>query len=114
MANLYEILADAQQGGAMSGLGRQFGLTPQQTQAAVTALLPAISMGLKQSTTTPEGLGDLFGLMGTQPDLYAMYKDPQVAFSPEGRAAGNEVLSAMFGSPDASRAIAAQAPSRPA
>ena len=109
MANLYEILADAQQGEAMTELGREFGLTSQQTQAAVMALLPAISMGLKQSTATSEGLGDLFGVMGRQPDLYAMYDDPQAAFSREGRAAGNEVLSKMFSSPDASRAIADQA-----
>jgi hypothetical protein len=47
--------------------------------------------------------------MGAQPDLYAMYDDPQVAFSPAGRAAGNVALSRMFGSPDASRAIANQA-----
>jgi hypothetical protein len=64
MADLYEILAGAQQGKAMFGLGREFGLIPQQTQAAVTALPPAISMGLKQSTATPEGLGALFALSG--------------------------------------------------
>ena len=69
MANLYEILADAQQGEAIAELGREFGLTTQQTQAAVAALLPAISMGLKRSTATPEGLGNLFALMGAQPDL---------------------------------------------
>ena len=109
MANLYEILADAQQGEAMTALGDEFGLTPQQTQAAVAALLPAVSMGLKRSTATPEGLGNLFALMAQQPDLYAVYNDPQVAFSPQARAAGNAVLSTMFGSPDASRAIAAQA-----
>lgn len=109
MANLYDILADAQQGEAMTALGDEFGLTPQQTEAAVAALLPAISMGLKQSTATPEGLGNLFALMAQQPDLYAMYDDPRAAFSPEARAAGNTVLSTMFGSPDASRAIAAQA-----
>jgi hypothetical protein len=102
MANLYEVLAGAQQGKAMFGLGREFSLSPQQTQSAVMALLPAISMGLKQLTGTPEGLGDLFALMGRQPDLHAMYNNPDVAFSPDGRKAGNEVLSAMFGSPDAS------------
>ena len=109
MANLYEILADAQNGEAMSELGRQFGLSPQQTQAAVAALLPAISMGLKRATATPEGLGNLLAVMGAQPDLYAMYDDPQVAFSREGRAAGNTALARMFGSPEASRAIADQA-----
>ena len=35
MANLYEVLADAQNGEAMSELGREFGLSPQQTQLAV-------------------------------------------------------------------------------
>jgi hypothetical protein len=109
MRNLYEIVADAQHGEAMASLSDEFGLTPQQTQAAVEALLPAISMGLKQSTATPEGLGNLFALMARRPDLYAAYDDPRVAFSPEARDAGNAVLSTIFGSPDASRAIAAQA-----
>ena len=109
MANLYEVLADAQGGEAMSELGREFGLSPQQTQLAVAALLPAISMGIKRTTATPEGLGNLLAVMGAQPDLYAVYDDPQVAFSREGRAAGNAALSRMFGSPEASQAIADQA-----
>jgi hypothetical protein len=88
MASVYEILSNAQQNEAMAGLGREFGLTPQQTQAAVESLLPAISLGLKQSTATPEGLGDLFAIMGRQTDLHGMYDDPRAAFSREGRAAG--------------------------
>lgn len=109
MANLYEILAHAQDGDAMAVLGREFGLTSEQTQAAVTALLPAISLGLKRSTATTEGLGDLFGLMGQQRHLQSMYEDPEAAFAQEGRTAGNEVLSTVFGSPDVSRAVAEQA-----
>jgi hypothetical protein len=109
MPNLNEILADAQGGDAVNAIGREFGLTPRQTEAAVAALLPAISMGLKQSTATPEGLGNLFSVMGRQPELQAMYDDPVTALSGQGRAAGNEVLSTMFGSPDASRAIVDQA-----
>jgi hypothetical protein len=64
MNSLYEILDSAHGGEAMAMLGREFGLTPAQTQSAVMALLPAISTGLKQSTATPEGLGNLFGMMG--------------------------------------------------
>jgi len=109
MANLYDVLANAQNGEAMTAVGREFGLSPQQTQAAVASLLPAISMGLKRTTATPEGLGGLLALMGAQPELYAMYDDPQLAFSREGRAAGNAALSRMFVSPEASRAIADQA-----
>jgi hypothetical protein len=47
--------------------------------------------------------------MGRQPELFAMYDDPRAAFSREGREAGNAVLAHMFGTPDASRAIADQA-----
>ena len=74
MNNLYEILDSAHGGEAMAMLGREFGLTPAQTQSAVMALLPAISTGLKQSTATPEGLGNLFGMMGHQQDLQAMHR----------------------------------------
>jgi len=109
MPNLYGLLTEAQDGEAMARLGRQFGLSTQQTEAAVTALLPAISTGLKQSTATPEGLGNLFAVMGHQHDLQAMYGNPEAAFARQGRAAGTDVLSAIFGSPDVSRAVADQA-----
>jgi hypothetical protein len=109
MANLYDVLADAEDGQAMARLGREFRLTPQQTEAAVTALLPAISSGLKRSTATPEGLGNLFAVMGSQQDLRTMYDDPELAYAPAGRAAGNDVLSTIFGGPDVSRAVADQA-----
>lgn len=49
MSSLYEILNNAHDGEGMTVLGREFGLTPTQTEAAVSALLPAISTGLKQS-----------------------------------------------------------------
>ena len=40
MPNLYEILDSAHDGEGMTALGREFGLTETQTEAAVTALLP--------------------------------------------------------------------------
>lgn len=109
MANLYDILASAQNGDALAELSDQFGLSPQQTKAAVAALLPAISVGIKRATDTPEGLADLLATMGTRGELYAMYDNPNAAFSREGRDAGNAVLAKMFGTPDASRAIVDQA-----
>jgi hypothetical protein len=109
MASLYEILDDAHDGEGMNALGRQFGLSPAQTEAAVTALLPAISTGLKQSTATVDGLARLFGMMGQQQDLHEMYDDPETAFGSEGVAAGNDALSVIFGSPDVSRAVVDQA-----
>jgi hypothetical protein len=106
MASLSEILDNAHDGEALEAIGGQFGLTAAQTEAAVNALLPAISMGLKRSTATVDGLGDLLGVMGQQQDLHEMYDDAETAFGSEGVAAGNEALSVIFGSPDVSRAVA--------
>ena len=105
MPTLYETLNNAHDGEGMTALGREFGLTPTQTEAAVTALLPAISTGLKQSTATLDGLGNLFSVMGQQQDLQDMYDDPETAFGPEGISAGKDALSVIFGSPDVSRAV---------
>ncbi len=109
MANLSEILDGAHEGEAIAVLGRELGLTPEQTQSAIAALLPAISTGLKQSTSTVEGLGSLFAVMGQQKTLYALYDDPETALEPQGRAAGNDALSVIFGSPDVSLAVIGQA-----
>src|SRR5262249_23436404 len=65
--------------------------------------------GLKQSTATVDGLGNLFGVMGQRQNLQDIYDDPEMAFGPEGVAAGNDALSAIFGSPDVSRAVTDQA-----
>ena len=109
MTNLNDMLDNAHDGQALAMLSREFGLTPEQTQAAVTALLPAISTGLKRSTATPEGLANLFRVMGQQPDLGMMDNDARTAFGQTGRTAGNDVLSSLFGSPDVSRAVTDQA-----
>jgi hypothetical protein len=109
MANLYEILDNANGGEAISVLGRELDLTPEQTQSAVAALLPALSSGLKQSTSTVEGLGNLFALMGQQKDLPALYDDAKLALSPDGLAAGNLALSVIFGSPEVRQAVVDQA-----
>ena len=109
MASLYEILDNAHDGEGVSTLSEEFDLTPEQTQAAISALLPAISMGLKQSTATVDGLGRLLGMMGQQQDLHQMYEDPETAFGSEGVMAGNDALSVIFGSPEVSRAVIDQA-----
>jgi len=109
MANLYEILDSAHEGEAIDTLGRQFGLKPEKIEAAVSALLPAISSGLKRSTSTVDGLGNLFALMGQQQNMQALYDDAETALGPQGVAAGNDVLSLIFGSPNVSQAVVDQA-----
>lgn len=108
MPNLFDMLANAQNGGGMEALARQFNLTPEQAQAAVEALLPAFSQGLKRNTADPYGVGAfLSGLSGGQHAQY--FDDATHAFSQQGMADGNDILGQLFGSKDLSRAVAAQA-----
>ena len=67
MLPLFDMLANAQNGQAMEALARQFNLTQQQTQAAVEALLPAFSQGLKRNASDPWGVGGLHERHGERP-----------------------------------------------
>ncbi len=108
MPSLYDMLASAQGGQGMEMLARQFGLSQQQTQAAVEALLPAFSQGLKRNTADPYGIGAFMTAMAS--GQHAKYfDDAQNAFSPQGMAEGNGILGHLFGSKDLSRAVASQA-----
>lgn len=108
MMNLFEMMQSAQNGQAMQNLARQYGLTPQQTQAAVEALLPAFSMGLQRQTQDPYAFGGLAQMMTASP--FARFYDADGDGIPDGaRLAGNNVLGQIFGSPEVSQAVAAQA-----
>lgn len=108
MLNLFEMLANAQNGNGVDALARQFNLSQQQTQAAMQALLPAFSQGLKRNTADPYGVGAFLSALST--GQHARYfDDAQNAFSRQGLAEGNDILGQLFGSKDLSRAVAAQA-----
>ncbi|CAH2402889.1 DUF937 domain-containing protein [Mesorhizobium escarrei] len=108
MPSLFDILAQAQNGSGMQALAQQFGLSQQQAQSAVEALLPAFSQGLKRSTSDPYGLGAFMTAMAS--GQHAKYfEDAGRAFSPQGVDEGNGILGHLFGSKDLSRAVASQA-----
>lgn len=108
MMNLFEIMQSAQNGQAMQNMARQYGLSLQQTQAALDALLPAFSMGLQRQTQNPYAFGSLAQMMTASP--YARFFEAGGNSIPPGaQMAGNDVLSQLFGSNEVSRAIAAQA-----
>ena len=107
MMNLFEIMQAAQNGQAMQNMARQYGLSLQQTQAALDALLPAFSMGLQRQTQNPYAFGSLAQMMTASP--YARLFEASGGIPPGAQMAGNDVLSQLFGSNEVSRAIAAQA-----
>ena len=67
MPTLFDMMANAQNGQGMELLAQQFGLSQQQTQAAVEALMPAFSQGLKRNASDPYGIGQLHDRYGQRP-----------------------------------------------
>jgi hypothetical protein len=108
MLPLFDMLANAQNGNAIEQMARQFGISQSQTEAALEALMPAFSTGLKRNASDPMGVGGfLEALSGGQHAKY--FEDMSKAFSPAGVQEGNGILGHLFGSREVSRAVAAQA-----
>ena len=106
--NLFDMLTNSQNGQGMDQLARQFGLSQQQTQAAVEALLPAFSPGAEAQRVGPLWHRVVHDRDGER--QHAKYfEDAQNAFSPQGMEEGNGILGHLFGSKDLSRAVASQA-----
>lgn len=108
MIPLYDLMLQAQNGGALDVMAKQFGLAQKQANDAITALMPAFSEGLKRSAANPYDFGSF--LKALYSGDYAKYFDDMTkAFTPSGIAEGNDLLGQFFGSKDVSRAVAAQA-----
>ncbi len=108
MMNLYEMMNQAQGGNAMANMAKQFGLSPEQTQSAMAALLPAFSVGMQQQAASVDGLQSMMQMFGG--GQYAGFHDANGDGIPENAThAGNDILGQLFGSKDVSRAVAQQA-----
>jgi hypothetical protein len=108
MMNLFEMMMQAQGGNAMQNLSRQFGLSPEQAQSAVESLLPAMSMGMQRQTESVDGLQNFMQMFGG--GQFAGFHDADGDGIPDNAVSqGNDVLGALFGGKDMSRAVAAQA-----
>ena len=108
MLPLFDMLNNAQNGNGIAALARQFNLSQQQAQAAVEALLPAFSQGLKRNAADPYGFGAFMTAMASgQHGKY--FENAANAFSPQGIEQGNDILGHLFGSKELSRAVAGQA-----
>jgi hypothetical protein len=108
MPSLIEMMEAAQGGAAMNNLASQFGLSPDKTREAVTALLPAFSMGLQKQAESTAAFGNLLQSMVAGPHV-AAFTDPRTAMAPETVAAGQDALSQLFGSQAVSQQVAQHA-----
>ncbi len=110
MMNLFEIMQAAQGGRAIENLSSQFGLSPQQTQGALEALLPAFSIGLQRQTQAPDMFSQFAGMITGGQAYQQAFEDANGDGIPDHlQQQGNAVLGQLFGSKDVSRAVAQQA-----
>lgn len=108
MTNLFDLLRQAQGGSAFENFSKTFGLSLDETQKAVAALVPAFAMGLQRSAAQPEAMEALVRMMA-QGAFAGAWQDPKAAFSPKARETGEDALATMFGSPAYVARIAEQA-----
>lgn len=108
MFNLTDILLQAQGGEALANLARQFGLSRDDAEKAVGAMMPAFAAAMRRQMADPETMQNLFAYLSAQAGLQAAFRDQIKAFSPTTREEGEKLLGTLFGSPDAVKAIAEQ------
>jgi hypothetical protein len=104
--NLNEIIQAAQGGQGINNLASQFGLSPEQTQAAIQAVIPAFSKGLQGAAQDPASLGGILSHL-TSGAHDASYTDPDQANAASGL--GGEVLGQIFGSSGVAGQVGQQA-----
>ena len=102
---LNDIIQSAQGGVGLQNLGAEFGLTPEQTQAAVQAIIPALSHGLQRAAQNPGALGGIISEMASGAHA-GSYADPtQTGAAAD---AGASALGRIFGDPVVTSRIANQ------
>ena len=106
--NLMDMLTEANGGKGVAQLAERFGLDQSQAQAAIGALLPALSSGLKRNVAQPGGLEALLGaLKNGNHDQYI--NDPSKLTDDNTINDGNAILGHLLGSKEVSRAAASRA-----
>jgi hypothetical protein len=108
MINWFDLMRQAQGGAGLENFSRQFGLSPQQTSAAIASLMPAFAMGLQRAAMNPATMAHLFQAMARGP-FPAFWDSAAQAFTPQARNEGEHLLDQIFGSDEVCRRVAHQA-----
>ena len=109
--NLLELLLSGENGSAMQQLGKNFDLSPDQTQSAVKELIPALTRGMQKNTNDAPGLDDLLDALKT--GNHGNYLDsPSTLGQTSTTNDGNDILGHIFGNKQVSRDVAGRAAER--
>jgi len=97
MSMVDDILSSAQGGKLIENLAQSFGLTPEQIRSAITALAPALALGLRNAASNPEALNKIVGGL-SHPTHAAAFMDHSVACCEETATLGQGAINQLFGS----------------
>jgi hypothetical protein len=96
-----------QNSGAVQQLAAQFGLRPEQAQAAMSVLLPLVTAGVQREAQAKGTDGLAAALAKGQHEKYL--SEPAALADPATVTDGNAILGHIFGSKDVSRQVATNA-----
>jgi hypothetical protein len=106
--NIFDSILSAGNGAAVRQLGSQFGLDEAQTSSALSALVPALSAGLRQNMQSTDGLTGVINALSS--GRHRQYiEEPSSLDRADTVADGNGILGHILGSKDVSRQVAARA-----
>jgi hypothetical protein len=108
MFNLYEIIQNAHGGHALDNLATQFGITTEEADAAVKAVVPVLSEGFLKQASEPHAFGSFIGALGEGQHL-AAFTDPAAAQATATAQKGGDILSQILTSHSAREEIALRA-----
>lgn len=106
--NILDAILNAQGGAAVRQAGSQVGLPPDQTTAALAALVPALAAGFQRNLQSQGGLADLMSALSS--GNHGQYLDQPASLGNQSAVAdGNGILGHLLGSKDVSREVATRA-----
>lgn len=106
--NIVEMIARSHNGQGLDVLGQQFGLSREQTLAAVAELAPMVTSGVRRNSREPDGMVSLLeALSGGGHERY-LDDDTAVQYDTV-KNDGNAILGHLFGRKEVSREVAMQA-----
>lgn len=108
MSSLLDLLLKTNNNGLSGQIANQYGIEQNQAEAAMQALMPAFSEGLRRNASSPKGFGAFMQALA-QGEHSQYSNNPTQAFSEQGIGEGNQILGHLFKSKDLSRKIVEQA-----
>jgi hypothetical protein len=105
---ILDILRSPEAQASLRSLAAAYGITPEQLDAVLKAILPALTARMERNTLSRGGIADLMSEMG-RPEHARVLADPARVGSADAAVAGIGALDTVFGSKATSRNVAAQA-----